>query len=142
MIIYGHFLKSTDSVLFELRRYLTQRIISCYTHKMAKKRKHDGRFLSRHQHMSTSTFTRCDGQRSQAIARYDLAAGFVDSCGQATATELLCVCVCVWSIIIQIQWRQMALTHSHTSAGRLASRKSPMILSHHRPAPPRRRGGN
>ena len=32
---YGHFLKLTDSILFELPHYLTQRIMSCYTYKMA-----------------------------------------------------------------------------------------------------------
>jgi len=32
---YGHFLKLTDSILFELTRYFTRRIMSCYTHKMA-----------------------------------------------------------------------------------------------------------
>ena len=35
---YGHSLKLTDLILFEQHenpRHLTQRIISCYTHKMA-----------------------------------------------------------------------------------------------------------
>ena len=106
---YGHFLKLADSILSRLTRYLTQRVMPCYTHKMA--------FVSwpwtLWRHFTTCIWTILSNRQSHCYAtfRFNDALGIVLTARSFAVIIIIIIIIIIVVVVVSLTAMPHGLVH-------------------------------